>query len=163
MSDFLIPFRLLPHIVLFNKNHVCDFIEKASIFYLLSKIIIEISFSTITSQKSRQVLLKKGKKYIYITGEIHRQCYMLIQQCLSCFWKENSANTNDWGKMHAFVTRTLLFEQLIIINHLQKNLKACCMPFYVLTTKCRAEERNQKRGELETFNSSCNHNYLLIH
>lgn len=62
MSDFLIPFRLLPHIVLFNKNHVCDFVEKASIFYLLSKIIIEISFSTITSQKSRQVLLKKGKK-----------------------------------------------------------------------------------------------------
>lgn len=58
--------------------------------------------------------------------------------------------------MHAFVRRTLLFEQLITINYLQKNLKACCMSFYVLTTKCRAEERNQKRGELETFNSSCN-------
>lgn len=77
MSDFLIPVWLLPHIVLFNKKHVYDFVEKASIFYLLSKIIIEISFFTMTSQKSREVLLKKEKKKI--TGEIHRQCYMLIQ------------------------------------------------------------------------------------
>lgn len=75
MSDFLIPFRLLPHIVLFNKNHVCDFVEKASIFYLLSKIIIEISFSTITSQKSRQVLLKKGKKKIYNWGNTQTVLY----------------------------------------------------------------------------------------
>lgn len=49
MSDFLIPIRLLPHTVLFNKSHVYDFVEEASTFYLLLKIITEISISTITS------------------------------------------------------------------------------------------------------------------
>lgn len=78
---------------------------------------------------------------------MHRQCYMLIQQCLSCFWKENGTDTNDWGKMHVCVTRTLLFkQQLIIINHFQKNVKACCMPFYVLTTKCTAEGKPKRWG-----------------
>lgn len=78
MSDFLIPIQLLPHTVLFNKSHVYDFVEEASTFYLLLKIITEISISTITSWKSREVLLKKGKKK-KITEEMHRQCYMLIQ------------------------------------------------------------------------------------
>lgn len=70
--------------------------------------------------------------------------------------------TDAWGKLHDFVTCTLLRHQLIIKNHFQnkQNFEGMMYAlFFFLTMKCTARQKSRK---LETFYSSCNYKHLQM-